>query len=167
AMDDPELDIRRSADEPLFGYGSFEVIDNLTLLYSHRYFHENAASAAERARVQERPFAIVLVRLADMERINREDGFSAGDEALQKVARAVQRGAGDCGGTACRVSGRTLGVVIPGADETSTDQCVEEISSQLGDSPSVRMSHAVGQPGEDAEKVIERARLELGSEVTA
>src|SRR3712207_8513124 len=52
ALDDPELIAHRDGDEPVLGSGSLALIDNLTLLYSHRYLHEAAAAAAQQAAVQ-------------------------------------------------------------------------------------------------------------------
>jgi diguanylate cyclase (GGDEF)-like protein len=167
ALDDPELELRRKGDEPLFGYGSFEVIDNLTLLYCHRYAHELASSEAERARVQDRPFGVVLVRIMDIERVNREQGYAMGDASIQFAARAVQRAAGNCGGTAVRMSGRTLGVIIPGADEESAESCAEEIGKELAQGPATRCSTAAWRPGDSGEDVIARAESGLGASVSA
>jgi len=44
--------MHRDGDEPLLGSGSLAIVDNLTLLYSHRYLHEVAHAAADRAAVQ-------------------------------------------------------------------------------------------------------------------
>jgi diguanylate cyclase (GGDEF)-like protein len=167
AFEDSELELRRTDDEPLFGYGSFEVVDNLTLLYSHRYAHELAASEAERARVQGRPFGVVVVRLADIERVNAEQGYAMGDAAIQFAARAVQRAAGNCGGTACRVGGRTLAVIIPGADESSCDSCSDEISKELIEGPSVRCSSAIWQEADSGEDVLARAAAALEAPIGA
>ena len=43
ALADPELTSRLGEEEPLLGYDSMAVTDNLTLLYSRRYLHEVAA----------------------------------------------------------------------------------------------------------------------------
>ena len=75
---DPELQLRRLEDEPLLGQGPLAVTDNLTLLYSHRYFHEVAAKEAERARVQDDSFGVVLVEPNDIAQINRSAGLRGG-----------------------------------------------------------------------------------------
>ena len=58
----------------------------------------------------------------DLDRINRDEGYAAGDEAIKKVGRAVQRAALECQGVPARFSGRRIGVVIPRAsrDEASS-----------------------------------------------
>ena len=51
-MLDPELEVRRDGDTPLLGFGSFALVDNLTLLYSHRHLYETVrAGACTRSRV--------------------------------------------------------------------------------------------------------------------
>jgi diguanylate cyclase (GGDEF)-like protein len=143
------------------------VIDNLTLLYCHRYAHELAASEAERAQVQDRPFGVVCIQLTELDRINREQGYAEGDAAIQFAARAVQRAAGNCGGTACRLTGRTLCVIIPTADDEKCDSCSDEISKELVEGPDVRCSSAVWQPGDSGEEVLARAVAALGVPVSA
>ncbi len=103
---DPELQVRRDDNEPLLGHGPLAVTDNLTLLYSHRYFHEVAAKEAERARVQDDSFGVVLVEPADIARDQRARRLRGGRRRDPRVATAVQRVAVRVGGTACRHSGR-------------------------------------------------------------
>ena len=159
AMDDPELNLRRSGDEPVLGYGSVELTDSLTLLYAHRYFNERIEAEAERAAVQEKPFAVVLARMSDIESINQRDGYAAGDAAIQEVSRAVQRVAVKCGGTAARYSGRTLGLVVPGSDAAGAELLADQLRGELGsDAPEVRICVAAWEPGDSARDMIARAR---------
>jgi diguanylate cyclase (GGDEF)-like protein len=161
ALSDPELTERLDEAEPLLGYGSFAVTDNLTLLYSHRYFHEVAHAEANRAAVQDAGFAVILVEVADVSEINRGDGYVAGDEAIRQAARAVARAAVRCGGTAARYSGRRLGVIAPKADDKAAERIASEISADLAEGPAVRCASSCWQAGEGGEDVIARARLRL------
>jgi diguanylate cyclase (GGDEF)-like protein len=164
ALADPELDSRRGDDDPILGVTSFALTDSLTLLYSRRYLHEAADAEAHRAAVQGRPFAVLLVELSDIERTNAEDGYAAGDEAIQRVASAVQRAAVRCGGTACRYSGRRIALLAPGDDHTA-DECAGEIANELAAGPSVRVASAVWRPGETGDDVLRRARAALAAPV--
>jgi diguanylate cyclase (GGDEF)-like protein len=139
------------------------VTDNLTLLYSHRYFHEFAAKEAERARVQDDSFGIVMVAPVDIAGINARHGYAAGDDAIRAIAGAVQRVAIRVGGTACRYSGRRIGLIAPGADDAQVARLASEITAELGDSPKVECGEAAWRAGESGEDVIGRARLELAS----
>jgi diguanylate cyclase (GGDEF)-like protein len=157
ALADPEIDARRHESDPILGASPFALTDSLTLLYSRRYFHETAESHAHRASIQGRPFAVVLVELVDLVQANREEGYAAGDRALQRAARAVERAALRFGGTACRYSGRRLGLVLPGGEDVA-EECAAEIQADLADAPRTRTVAAVWQPDESGEDVIARAR---------
>jgi GGDEF domain-containing protein len=162
AMDDPELRSRLAAGELLVGAGPLELIDQLTLLYSHRYFHEVASAEAERAKVQGDGFGVIMIELEDLDRINRESGYAAGDAAIQQVAHIVQLAAVKAGGTAARYGGRRFGLLLPRADAAKTEGCLDELVRSLGDGPEVRTACANWSAGDDdGDSVIDRARLAL------
>jgi len=158
---DPELEARRDGDEPLLGHGPLALIDNLTMLYAHRYLHETAVAEARRAEVRGRPFGVVLVELAEIARLNRREGYAAGDEAIRTVARSLQRVAARVGGTACRYGGRRLGLVAPDTDERTAELLALEVLEDLHDSPRVRTGFAAWRPGDDGDSVVARARARL------
>jgi HD-GYP domain-containing protein (c-di-GMP phosphodiesterase class II)/GGDEF domain-containing protein len=156
AMRDPQIEAARDGEEPVLGLGPLAVTDNLTLLYSHRYFHEAAETAAAQG-----GFAVVLAELTDVAQLNRLEGYAAGDEAIRTVARAVQRAAVRCGGTACRYSGRRIGLVVPNADEETAQRVAAEVAGDLGDGPRVALGAGAAQDGDGGHDVIARARLAL------
>jgi diguanylate cyclase (GGDEF)-like protein len=158
ALDDPELTVHREDGERLLGTGSLAVIDNLTLLYSHRYLHEAADAAVQEAGVQGRPCAIVLAELGGLEAINARDGHAAGDALLRTAARAMQQAALHTGGTACRYGGPRLALVAPGADGESAEALVQQAMAALPADAQARVSAATAQPGEAGVDVIRRAR---------
>jgi len=162
ALHDPELRGSLEPGEPILGLGSIAVTDNLTLLYSHRYCHEMAETEAQRAAAEERPFAIVMVELADMVEVNRLEGYAAGDAAIQSVAQAIQRAAVRCGGTACRYSGRRLVLIAPGVDEPMAERLRTDLELDLRSGPAVRIVVSAWRLGDTGgEDVITRARLGL------
>ena len=158
---DPELQVRRDDNEPLLGHGPLAITDNLTLLYSHRYFHEFAAKEADRSHVQNGSFGVVLVEPADIAGINARDGYAAGVDAIRAIATAVQQVAIRVGGTACRHSGRRIGLIAPGADESRVVSLASEIAAELGESPRVECGEAAWRSGESGDDVIARAKLSL------
>jgi diguanylate cyclase (GGDEF)-like protein len=160
ALEDPELEAQRN-NEPILGYGTLAMTDNLTLLYNHRYFHEAAHAEAQKAAVQEHTFSVILVELTEIDELNQRVGYAAGDQAIQTAARAVQRVAARHGGTACRYSGRRLGLILPGADEQTTELYTAEISADLKDDPKVRITDSTWRPRDTGDNVIERARARL------
>jgi diguanylate cyclase (GGDEF)-like protein len=162
ALDDPVL--RRNDGEPILGHATLALVDNLTLLYTRRYFHEAARAEARRAEARGRPFGVVLVDLAGIARINTQKGYAAGDEAIREAARAVQRAAVRHGGTACRHGGSRLGIIFPRTDEGAAKLLAVEVEADLMNEagPVVATAAAASwRPGDDGESVIARARAGL------
>jgi GGDEF domain-containing protein len=163
ALRDPQIEEHRTGDEPVLGYGPLAVVDNLTLLYTHRYFHEVAEQTAEGPD----PFAVVLAELTDVTQINHLEGYAAGDEAIRTAARAVQRTAVRCAGTACRYSGRRFGLIVPGADDAAAQRIAAELVECFMDGPRVAVGAAGAQGGDRGYDVIARARLALSPAVVS
>ena len=61
ALADAELSPGRSAGEGVIGASTAALTDSLTLLYSHRYFHEAAPRAGRSGRAGGRRFGVVVV----------------------------------------------------------------------------------------------------------
>jgi diguanylate cyclase (GGDEF)-like protein len=160
---DPEIQSHRHGAEPVLGYGTSEVTDNLTLLYSHRYFHEVAEAEAERAALQDVPFAVLMIRLEDLEDVNLSDGYAAGDEALRAVGRVVQAVGGRWGdATPSRYSGRRFTLLLPRASEQQAQAILAELTAEIeGQGRSIRTSVAIWEPGDSGGEVVGRARLGL------
>jgi len=162
ALSDPEIMHRRQANEPVLGFESYSIIDNLTMLYGHRHFWDTVISETKRAEFQGKPFAVVMVELDDLERINREESYAAGDEAIKKVARAVQAASLQCQGTAARFSGRRIGVVIPRAGREDASGCADKIAEELAGEPKVRVACVLWEADDDKGRtVVGRAVEEL------
>jgi diguanylate cyclase (GGDEF)-like protein len=153
ALDDPELQHRRAFDEPLLGAAAYALIDNATLLYSHRHLMEEARAHAQAASLHGRPFCVLVVELTDLQRVNAEEGFGAGDAALQRVAREVEQLAVRAGGIAARLSGRRLAVIVPGAGEDE----VRGLAEELQPAESIAVGCAAWSPGDSGEDVVARA----------
>src|SRR4051794_5444531 len=160
--EDPQIREPRNGDEPLLGFGPLAVTCTLTLLYTHRYFHEMAERAADAGE----PFAIVMAELTDLAQLNHLEGYAAGDQAIRAAARAVQRAAVSCGGTACRYSGRRFGLIVPGAGQEVVDSCATELAAGLAEGPRAAIGAAAAQPGDSAFDTIARARLALSPAVS-
>jgi diguanylate cyclase (GGDEF)-like protein len=155
---DPELSVHRADGDFVLGARAFAVTDSLTLLYSHRHFHESARAEAHRAAVQDRPFAIVMAELVNLAEVNRDHGFAAGDEALQFVAGEIQRVAARWRGHGFRPSGRRFAVLVSGADQSAADEIARTLAGELRPGPAeVAIGAAAWRGGEDGEQVIARA----------
>jgi GGDEF domain-containing protein len=137
-------------------------VDALTLLGSHRAFHEALAGAGTDS---DGPgFAVALVELDGVERANRQEGYEAGDRVIQAAARGTQRAAARLGGTAYRESGHVLAVLAPAEAGSDGDRLVRELYAELSFGPPVRIAAEAGVPGEEGEDVVRRARAKLAAE---
>jgi diguanylate cyclase (GGDEF)-like protein len=161
ALSDPQLVVRLDEDEPILGHGPYAIVDNLTLLYSHRYLHEMAKAEGERASVQKSSFSIVMAEVADIGEINARDGYAAGDAAIQKLAQAVQRVAVTCGGTAARYGGPRIALIIPKTTTEDAERCARELLSSVDGDPKVCVATAAWQAGEPGPATVARARAAL------
>ena len=160
ALSDPQLVVRLDDDEPVLGHGAHAVIDNLTLLYSHRYIHEMARAEGERATVQGVPFSVLMVQIADMDRINENEGYAAGDGAIKKLAQAVQRVAVTCGGTGARYGGPRIVLLMPRTELEDAERCARELGASVEDL-SIRIEVVQWQQGESGAATLLRAREAL------
>ena len=98
----------------MLGAGAIALTDRLTLLYSHRYLHEAAAAEAERAALQDRAFAVVLVHADEVEHVNERRRLRRRRRAPAHRARGRSRGSAcGWGATACREGGLTLALLVP------------------------------------------------------
>jgi diguanylate cyclase (GGDEF)-like protein len=159
AFSDPEVRTRRRGNEPVLGYGPTAMTDNLTLLFSFSHLHELAQAECERAQLQGLAFAVVMVELTDIEQVNNRDGHAAGDAAIQTAARAVERAAARCGGSACRYGGPRLALLMPRAGERAAVEAATDLCAELEtEGRPVRAGWAVWQEGESGASVIARAR---------
>jgi HD-GYP domain-containing protein (c-di-GMP phosphodiesterase class II)/GGDEF domain-containing protein len=160
ALADPEVDAHRDGG-PLLGSPAFSLVDNLTMLYSRAYLQEVADAHVRRAELTGHPFGIVVAEVAQLEDLNRRDGFAAGDDALRAVAASLRRTELRTNGTACRLAGRRFALIIADSDDAATRAAGEALASELADGPGCRLAAATWQPGDSAVDVVDRARAGL------
>jgi len=161
ALADAQLEARRSEDEGVLGAGTAALTDSLTLLYSHRYFHEAAASQAERAELQGNGFSVVLAELTGLGELNREYGYARGDETLRACARALSHLAVRYGAVACRTSGRRLALLVEAMDAAAASALCVELQAALLPLAAVRVGAATWHPGLTGDAVVDQARENL------
>lgn len=163
ALEDPELALRIGDGQTIVGGGQTEIVDALTNLYSHRYFHEAADAEAERAAIHGDGFIVAIAEVAEIERINDRDGYLAGDRAIQAAAGRVRAVADAHDGVACRYGGHKLAVLLPGRIDEAllAGELAAESAGDDAETPALRVGTAAWAPGEPGDAVIARARLEL------
>src|SRR4051794_5541033 len=133
------------------------AVDALTLLGDARGLQHDVHAAAGHAS----SFAVVLLELIDLPRVNQEAGFIAGDRLIQQAARRARQAAARLGGAPYRVSGRRLAILVPKREGRLLRNVIEEVRSEFVAGPTVRVAMSAWAPGEPGEAVLARAREAL------
>jgi HD-GYP domain-containing protein (c-di-GMP phosphodiesterase class II) len=153
------LDRPESDDRVIEGVRA-STLDGLTLLGDHHALLRDVQAAANEATAARR-FAIVLLQLHDLPRINDELGYLAGDRVIEVAARRAATAATRLGATAYRASGRRLAMQVPLREGDDLGEVLEDIRTQFVGGPAVEVVASAWKPGERGEAVIMRARRAL------
>ncbi|HUL02048.1 MAG TPA: MASE1 domain-containing protein [Gemmatimonadales bacterium] len=154
---------RRRAERWLRGLSS---IDPLTGLGNYRQLMEVLEREMARSGRTGRSFALVLLDLDGLKKINDRHGHLVGSQALRRVAD-VLRATGRAVDTAARFGGDEFAVVLPEADADAAHGFAERIIATLaerGDTPPVTVSVGLALYPRDAstiEALFEAADREL------
>src|SRR4029453_18877149 len=105
----------------------------------------------------ERGFAVVLLQLQDLPRINDELGYPAGDRLIELAARQVATAATRLGATAYRTSGRRLAMHVPLREGDDIGDVLEDVRTEFVAGPAVEVVASAWKPGDRSEDVIARA----------
>jgi GGDEF domain-containing protein len=129
-------------------------VDGATLLGNHRRLQQDVSAAAQR----DAPVRVVILELVDLPRVNAESGYDAGDRLIEHAARTARRAAARLGGTAYRVSGRRLGILLPAREGALTPAILDDVRAEFLAGPAIRAAMSASSPGEAGDEVLARAR---------
>jgi HD-GYP domain-containing protein (c-di-GMP phosphodiesterase class II)/GGDEF domain-containing protein len=142
--------------ESLRGDGPSPVVDGLTMLEGHRSFREAVAVACAEACAEQAP-AVVMAEIQGLERVNREEGYAAGDRVILAVAAGARRAAVAAGASVYRDGGRRLALLAPNADEAMVRRLEAELHAEFAAGPEVRVASAAWRPGDWGGHLADRA----------
>lgn len=94
--------------------------DPLTGLCNHRTLQDFLADQCEDVRKHRHKVGVVMVDVDHFRHFNETYGHDAGDDVLRRVGRALQRAVGEKG-MAARYGGEEFTLILPGADEQTTE----------------------------------------------
>jgi GGDEF domain-containing protein len=134
--------------------------DGLTLLGDRRALQQGLRYAVGEAGAAG-SFAVAVVQVEDLERINAEASFLVGDRVVQVAADNLKRAAVRLGGTAYRMGGRRLALVAPLRDGRSAGDVQDEVWAEFAGGPAIRVAVVEREPDERAEQLMARVRRAL------
>ena len=110
------------------------ITDELTQLWSLRYFQAGLVDAAHRFERYGEPMGLLMLDLDHFKRVNDTYGHPAGDLVLREVGRRI-RASVRAIDKPCRYGGEEFGVILPRTDARSAFLVAERIRAAIADSP--------------------------------
>jgi diguanylate cyclase (GGDEF)-like protein len=108
--------------------------DDLTELFSRRYFFQGFREAVERTRMTKGPLALVLVDVDDLKSINDNYGHKVGDMALRNLAQVLSRLVRGVD-FAARLGGDEFGILMPDSDKRGAFSLARRLWQELREHP--------------------------------
>lgn len=151
---------------------SIVTIDPVTELSSHAFLHDYMTDLIAECEDRNRAFSLCYVTVRDVDQINREFGYSAGEHLLRQVGQIVKRlvRVEDLG-SRCRST--EFCVLLPHTNREEAAVVIDRVASVLRNTEMLLMgcTHAIRpqigtattayQPGDTSESVLDRARASV------
>jgi diguanylate cyclase (GGDEF)-like protein/PAS domain S-box-containing protein len=125
--------------------------DGLTGLYNRRFFDHQLHSEWRRLQRMGAPMSLLMLDVDHFKRYNDQLGHLAGDDALRKVASALQGCLLRDGDAVCRYGGEEFAVILANTDEQGAEMIAARIHQALAElqlphpgSPLSRLSASIG-----------------------
>jgi len=114
--------------------------DSLTGLGNRRYFESQASARLDR-RDSTIKGVVLLVQINDLHELNKQKGFQAGDELLQRVAVLLQSATKQyVNAVLARLTGGDFGIFVPDGSSWDAEAIAESVSSSLNQLAAERIS---------------------------
>jgi diguanylate cyclase (GGDEF)-like protein len=105
--------------------------DSVTGLGNRRFFESQITARLDR-RDSTTKGIVLLLQINDLQELNQQKGFKAGDELLQQVAEIVQSATEDFpNGVLARLTGGDFGIFVPDASSWDAENIAEKICQKL------------------------------------
>jgi two-component system chemotaxis family response regulator WspR len=108
-------------------------VDGLTELSNRRYFDQQLEMEWKRGAREQTPLSVLMIDVDSFKRFNDTYGHPAGDEALKKVARAMQQSAARSTDVAARFGGEEFVLMLPATPLEGAKAVGEELRVRVQD----------------------------------
>ncbi len=104
--------------------------DHLTGLANRRRFERQLEREVARTRRYGRPFCLLLLDIDHFKQVNDNHGHDAGDEALRRLANALQAGTRGID-TAARIGGEEFALILPETDSARGLEVADRLRQEI------------------------------------
>ncbi len=126
-------------------------LDGLTGLYNRRYFDRQLNGEWRRLRRLGAPLALLMLDVDHFKAFNDQLGHQAGDDALRRVAQALQQSLQREGDVACRYGGEEFAIILANTAEEGARHVAERVMALVAElqiehpaSPEGRLTLSIG-----------------------
>ena len=107
------------------------IHDELTLLYTRRYFLERLKEECKRSMRQGRAFSLLMLDIDYFKNYNDQFGHTAGDIVLKTLSQNIVETLKDLGPVISRFGGEEFCVVLPGIDKQKACNIAGELRAKI------------------------------------
>ncbi len=115
------------------------LVDGLTGVFNRRYFDDHFEEERKRALRMGHPLGVIMMDIDNFKAYNDNYGHGAGDECLQKVARALREALPRSGDFVARYGGEEFVALLPGTEGEGTLRVAERLRGVVA---SLEIPHA-------------------------
>lgn len=114
--------------------------DSLTGLGNRRYFESQITGRLDQHEISANG-VVLLVRIHDLDKLNQQKGFQAGDDLLKRVALLLQESSAQYANiTLARLTGGDFGIFVPNGSLWDGEQIASDMANRLGRLAAEQMS---------------------------
>jgi len=156
-VEELKLTLRRAAERHfLLGeanqkeyYRELSILDGLTGLYNHRYFHELLTREISRAKRYPQEFSLLMIDIDEFKKYNDQRGHLQGDDLLKQIARIFSQSI-RCVDLVFRYGGEEFVILLPQTPKEGAKTVADRILNLISQKSTISVSIGVATFPQDA-----------------